>query len=366
MAPNESQKLRVLIADDMLLFQKIIKEVLDEIPGVEVVGTATDGIETLLKTATLKPDLITLDVEMPKLDGLEVLMEIKSRSLNSEAIIVSGLSDHAAEITAHALQIGAFDFILKPDGAEGLKSNMETLSASLKPRIEAFIASRNVTASMVSSAKKSLPTEKARTAPVDIVAIASSTGGPAALQQILSGLSPQLSVPIVVAQHMTRGFTKPLAESLNRTTGLQVVEAEQNVAIQPGYVYIAPGGMNMQITKKHGRFVCDIQDEPGPFSAKPNANILFRSITQQFGSTGMGVVLTGMGNDGSIGAAELKMKGGLIVAQDQRTCTVYGMPRAVVEAGVANEVLPLGKIAQRINNLARTKSDNRALVASET
>lgn len=351
--------LRVLIVDDVALYARFIASVLSKIPDVEVVGHASDGVDALMQTAELQPDLITLDVEMPKLDGLEVLAEIKRRRPQTGVIMVSGLSQDSALLTAEALKLGAFDFVVKPNTKDGPQRSMMLLEESLRPQVEAFAKSRR---RMMSTFR--IPGDKARPPvaaacgdkqPIEIVAIASSTGGPAALREVLTKLPADIGVPVVVAQHMPANFTKSLAQSLDRESPLAVVEANVGMQIAPGTVYLAPGGLQSRIVGRQGRLFFDEGVDRRDGSPRPSANQLFESLAQCVGGRVLAVVLTGMGEDGKEGATVLWRMGAHVLAQDEPSCVVYGMPRAIAEAGIADEVLPLSAMAGRIQALVAKK-----------
>ncbi|WP_457571374.1 protein-glutamate methylesterase/protein-glutamine glutaminase [Desulfovulcanus sp.] len=361
-------KLRILVVDDSIFYRKIVTDVLSRFPDVEVVGTASNGQIALTKIKTLKPDLITLDVEMPVLDGLEVLKVIKKEGLDVGVIMVSTLTTRGGKITMKALELGAFDFITKTD-SDDPEENLRALHIALLPRIRAFarrlelrkslregklpskLKSRIAAISDDVARKCALAKRKVRS---EIVAIGISTGGPNALTKMLPRLPGNLGVPIVLVQHMPSTFTKSLAESLDQKCSLRVKEAEDGEVLEPNTVYIAPGGKQMKVaTGVGGKKVIRITDDPPENNCKPAADYLFRSVAKEYRDKATGVIMTGMGQDGTLGLKVMKSFGAVVIAQDAESCVVYGMPKAAVEADVVDIIAPLDKIAQEIVNTVR-------------
>lgn len=352
--------LRALVVDDSALYRKIVRSVLEEIPGVEVVGTAVNGRMALEKIDALAPDLITLDLEMPLLDGLGLLRELRSRKTEVQAIMVSALTAEGARATNKALQLGAFDFVLKPTGGN-LDVNKEQLRVDLLPKIEACRTASRPLVGRTHSAGNTAVAERPDNSigrmcaavrsiceKPAIVGIGISTGGPAALTKMLPLLPANYPVPIVIVQHMPPMFTKSLADDLNQLCQLEVDEASNRVAIKPGQIWIAPGGSQMRVAKLMGKTVLQITDAPPERNCKPSVDYLFRSIAQHFGGRAAGAILTGMGDDGLAGCLLLKKQGARIIAQDETSCVVYGMPRAIVDAGIADDVVPLDRVASHL------------------
>lgn len=348
-------KIRVLVVDDSSFMRKVISDILGTDPRMEVVGTARDGEDALRKIEELSPDVITLDVEMPKKDGLATLEEImKRRPL--PVIMVSSLTQEGAQITIRALSAGAVDFVAKPSGHVSL--NMRDVSADLLAKVLAastarIVAPRERREPRAWSSSPARPVEsfasRWRKGRPEMVAIASSTGGPRALQQVLSQIPGDFPVPIVIVQHMPKDFTLSFAKRLDSLSELDIVEGEEGTELRPGLAVVAPGGYHMVVRKKTtGKFVCALSDAPPLLSVKPSANILFLSVADEIGGSTVGVILTGMGRDGADGAAALKMKGARIIAESQETCVVYGMPKAAVEQGVVDELLPLYSIPEAL------------------
>ncbi|MDQ7031374.1 MAG: chemotaxis response regulator protein-glutamate methylesterase [Desulfonauticus sp.] len=356
--------LKVMVVDDTVVYRKILTEVFSKIPEVEVVGSANNGKIALSRIETLKPDLITLDVEMPIMDGLKTLEEIRKRGLDVAVIMVSTLTKRGSQITLRALELGAFDFITKPD-YDKPEDNFKALLNALAPKVKAYLRRLEIRKALRSGKqvtdKKSLtgfdtkekvykrPAVIKRIEKSKIVAIGVSTGGPNALSTMLPMLPKSLGVPIVLVQHMPPVFTKSLAESLDNKCALTVKEAEDREVIKPNVVYIAPGGKQMKIVRGENRQVfVKITDDPPENNCKPAVDYLFRSVAKEYGAQATGVIMTGMGNDGTLGLKEMKAKGAVTIAQDAETCVVYGMPKSAIEAGVIDVIAPLDKIASEI------------------
>lgn len=352
-------RLRCLVVDDSALYRKIVRDVLANVPGVEVVGGAADGLRAVDQIVSLKPDLVTLDLEMPRLDGIGVLRELQQREIYVPAIMVSAFTASGAKATTEALGLGAFDFILKPT-TSSLDESILELRRDLLPKVKA-VSLRGGAAPHAAPARTGRPARPARpaapTAPrkprlpnvrPDIIAIGISTGGPQALTQLLPKLPADFRTPIVIVQHMPPMFTKSLAEDLDRRCKLKVSEATQGQPVRPGEVLIAPGGKHMRVAKLASGAVVQLTDDPPERNCKPAADFLFRSVASCYGPRALAAVLTGMGDDGAAGAKQIKQAGGIVVAQDEATCVVYGMPKAVIDEGLADAVLPLGRVADHL------------------
>lgn len=374
--------LRVLVVDDAVLFRRAIADALALLPGVEVVGSAANGRLALQKARELKPDLITLDLEMPEMEGMEVLDALRRSKDKAAVIVVSALTRRGGELTLRALEKGAFDFITKPD-TSGAAESREAIRRELAPRLSALahrLAVRNILRRPPSAAGATPPTGShapatpAATAGIEpkpagtsldgiagrmnrlvsplkpeMVLIGVSTGGPNALARLLPQLPKDIGVPILIVQHMPPVFTLSLAESLGAKCAVRVCEAAHGDALAPNTVYIAPGGRQMRLAPgPNGGRVIQITDDPPENNCRPAVDYLFRSAASQFPGRSMAVILTGMGNDGTLGLRLLKRNGCYTIAQDEASCVVYGMPKSAVDAGVADVVLPLDDIAARI------------------
>jgi len=346
----------VLVVDDSMLFRKVVRDALATEPGVEIVGSAADGKAALEKIEQFHPDAITLDLEMPIVDGLEVLRQLRNRPNAPGVIVVSAFTDAAAALTAQALRLGAFDFVLKPTGAN-IDENRERLTEDLLPKIRVLAERRNL--NLQSEASPSPPpavehvTERLPERPPEIVAIGISTGGPAALHEMLPKLPKGLPVPVVIVQHMPPKFTRSLADDLDRRCALHVKEATDGERLQPGTIYIAPGGQQMKVESLARGFKVVITDDPPEKCCKPAVDYLFRSLAQQLGPRVFAVIMTGMGDDGYSGCKLLKQRGAHVMAQDAASCVVYGMPRQIIENGLADLIRPLSEIAETIDHAVR-------------
>ncbi|MEA2108961.1 MAG: chemotaxis response regulator protein-glutamate methylesterase [Pseudomonadota bacterium] len=359
--------IKVLVVDDTIMYRKIIADVLKTIPGVEVVGTANNGKIALSRIKSLKPDLVTLDVEMPVMNGLETLVAIQQEKLDVECLMFSSLTERGGEITMKALELGAFDFVLKPD-KETPEENLQYIQKELSRRLKVFGQQRQLrrllrgkrpavpareTVRKPEAASQVLQQTKARVKRTEksiVVAIGISTGGPNALTAMLPWLPADLGVPVLIVQHMPPVFTKSLATSLDKKCALEVKEAVNGELVKKNTIYIAPGGSQMKIASGadvHSKII-RITDEPPENNCKPSVDYLFRSVAREYGSKATGVIMTGMGADGKLGLREMKSAGVVSIAQDADTSVVYGMPKAVAEAGLVDVVMPLDGIAAEI------------------
>ena len=346
--------LRVLVVDDSLIYRKVVRDVLAEMPDVEVVGTANDGRQALRKIDQLAPDLVTLDLEMPELDGLGVLERLQARRSPIGALMLSAATLRGAATTSKALQLGAFDFVAKPD-ADSATSSLELLREALVPKVAAFASTRRPTSlERVSPGSPQVAPSRPSQGGgrIDVVAIGVSTGGPAALARILPGLPHDLAAPVLIVQHMPPMFTKTLADDLNQACALHVAEAVDGRRLTPGSVLIAPGGKQMKImTVNQGRVV-RITEDPPEQNCRPSVDYLFRSLAACTNLHVLAVILTGMGDDGTAGCRLLKQRAARLICQDQASCVVYGMPRQPIEEGLADWITPLDEIARQITLVA--------------
>lgn len=365
--------MKVFIADDSVLFRRVMAEVLGALPDVEIVGQASNGKLALQKVRDLKPDLLTLDMEMPEMDGLAVLDALKQVERPPTVIVVSALTRQGGRLTIQALQKGAFDFITKPEGASAEKSR-EALRAELSPRLKALALRLGVRGILRGAAAQKPPPAETRgkeapkpgptsamddigrrmsriagTARPELVLIGVSTGGPNALAVLLPALPKHLGVPILVVQHMPPLFTQSLAENLDGRCALNVREATHGEPLEPNTVYLAPGGRHMRLAPgPEGVKTLQITDDPPENNCRPSVDYMFRSVAHHAPGRAMAIILTGMGADGTLGLRLLKRQGCFVIAQDEASCVVFGMPKAAVEAGVVDVVLPLEAIAPRI------------------
>lgn len=339
---------RVLVVDDSAYSRRVISRMLESVAGVEVIGYATDGEDGIRQVIALKPDLVTIDLEMPKMDGFTLLRILRER-FNLPVIVISALGD--AEKVFKALDMGAFDFVVKP--TQGVSEELLSIEADLKLKVRqaltARIRQRNITA--VAHDRHHLHTAVSKRGgrqTVDLVAIASSTGGPPALQNILSAFEQAYPMAFVVAQHMPPGFTKAFADRLNRNCPFEVREAADGDLVKSGCVLIAPGGKNMLLEQAGSNTVVRIVEPTSEYRYIPSADQLFISSAKLFGKRMMAVVLTGMGNDGSQGVLKVKAHGGMILAESEESAVVYGMPREAVATGAVDRIIPLQDMPREI------------------
>lgn len=321
--------IRVLVVDDSPFMRGVLPAKIEADPRFKVVGTAVDGRDAIEKTLALSPDVVTLDIDMPNMNGIDALKEIVKQSTAS-VIMLSARTEQGAAITLEALSLGAVDFIPKSRGVDRIH---EKLLAAVEARTQ---KSRLATARPAAAIRQTAPPRAAGGARVNakICVIGSSTGGPQALQTVLSQLPDNLPVPVVVAQHMPPNFTKALAQRLNDTCKPKVVEATDGMTLSKGTVYISPGGMQTRVTAGEIK----VSPDQGESLYKPSVDVLAESARGAFGKNVLGVMLTGMGADGAMEFAKLRKLGGYNISQDQASCVVYGMPRSLVESGGADEV----------------------------
>jgi two-component system, chemotaxis family, protein-glutamate methylesterase/glutaminase len=365
---NTKTDLRVLVVDDTIVYRKVITDVLSEMPDVIVVGSASNGKIAMRKIAELEPDLLTLDIEMPEMNGLEVLRKMATDAPRVGAIMLSAYTRKDSEMTMKALELGAFDFIPKPQASSFTKNRTELKSAII-PKIKAFSRLREVrmilkgttrntrqgftTVRRVSKGTLDVTRQEPslHLSPLSkIVAIGVSTGGPVALARFLSKLPANLGVPLLIAQHMPPVFTESLARNLDSRCAITVKEAVDGEKLVPNTAYVAPGGKQMKVAgdvfKKDK--IIRVTNDPPENGCAPSVDYLFRSVAEHFGGNATGVIMTGMGSDGTSGLKQMKEKGAFIIAQDEASSVVYGMAKKPVEMGIVNVVAPLDQIAGHI------------------
>ncbi|MGC2256725.1 MAG: chemotaxis response regulator protein-glutamate methylesterase [Candidatus Sulfotelmatobacter sp.] len=341
--------IRVLIVDDSAFMRTAISRMIASDPNISIVGTAASGMEALEKIPTLNPDVITLDVQMPGLDGLETLSRIMAE-FPRPVIMVSSLTLKDAETTFSALAAGAFDYVPKELSSASL--NILHLQNDLIAKIKAAAASGLRRAAVIAPRKlaraASNPMRDASLSAPAIVAIGVSTGGPKALQEILPLLPADLPLPILIVQHMPAGFTEPFARRLDSLCAVAVCEAKHGRVIQPGVVYIAPAGTHLTVDRGSSRTTLCLSNKPENQLHTPSVDVLMHSVASAFRSLAMGIIMTGMGLDGAQGMKAIHGEGGFTVGQDEPSCTVYGMPRACAELGILDRVVPLAEIPHEI------------------
>lgn len=389
--------LRILVVDDSAVFRRLIKQALEGIAGVEVVGSCHNGRAGLQRIQADPPDLVTLDIEMPEMNGLEVLQEMRRKGIETGAIVLSALGARARELTIRALELGAFDFLTKPECATAeeslavLRDQLAPLvaAAAHRKQVRSLLRGERGDAAAPVDGNKALPQASAgprepataqpagdpalipargTATPADtlgdaalrmhritgrvkpaMVLIGVSTGGPNALARIIPQLPAGLSVPVLIVQHMPPLFTQNLADHLNSCSALRVKEAENGEIALAGHVYIAPGGSQMKLAAgPQGAVLMRITGDPPENNCRPSVDYLFRSAAVTFPGRSVAVILTGMGSDGTLGLRLLKAGGCLSIAQDEASCVVFGMPKEAIQAGVVDLVAPLDSIAGKI------------------
>jgi two-component system chemotaxis response regulator CheB len=355
-------KIRVLVVDDAVVFRRLLTEELSNDPGLEVVGAAANGRIALAMMPQVNPDVVILDVEMPELDGLATLKNLRKTYPRLPVIMFSALTERGAEATLDALALGATDYFTKPTNEGGLNASLEVVRQQLIPTLKAICrpTARGKETPMFGVPKFVLPPPRS---PVlsspsrpQVLAIGASTGGPNALAEVFSRLPPHFPIPIVVVQHMPPMFTRLLAERLSAQFSIPVHEAHSGTVLQPGHAWIAPGDHHMTIVRDALQTRVMLNQDPPENSCRPAADVLLRSVAKTFGPNSLTVILTGMGQDGLRGCEVVREAGGQILAQDEATSVVWGMPGHVARAGLADRVLPLSLIADEI--LRRTQIEN--------
>ncbi len=353
-------KIKVLVIDDSALVRKLLTELLDNHPDIEIVGTAQDPYIAREKIKQLNPDVLTLDIEMPRMDGLTFLRNLM-RLRPMPVVMISSLTEQGADVTLQALESGAIDFVTKPKiGLEGgLDDYKDDIVAKIKVaannagRVKLLNSMSELTVSPKLSADAVLGTSTRprhyRTTD-RIIAIGASTGGTEAIKDVLVGLPPDMP-GIVIAQHIPEGFSAPFAKRMDSVCALTVFEAEDGQQVLPGHVYIAPGSAHLMLVRDGAQYRCQLNDGPAVNRHRPAVDVLFRSVAQNAGPNATGVILTGMGDDGAKGLLEMKDAGAKTIAQDEKTSVVWGMPGEAVKAGGVDDILPLQKVARRLVEL---------------
>ncbi len=340
-------KIRVLVVDDAVVMRRLIAGVLESDPELELAGIAPNGELALAKIPQVNPDVVTLDVEMPGMNGIETVTAIRKLYPKLPVIMFSTMTHRGAVATLDALARGATDYVTKPANVGSVSEGIDRLERELIPKIKTY-ARGGVKLQAPPVAMPAAPPRSAEIRPAgkcSIVAIGSSTGGPNALHEIIPALPADLPVPVVIVQHMPAVFTELLAGRLNEASKLRVHEARDGQPVERGHVYIAPGARHMILSAEGGTLKARLNDDPPENSCRPAVDVLFRSVAKICGAGTLGIVLTGMGQDGMRGAQWIREAGGQVVAQDKDSSVVWGMPGAVTEAGLADEIVPLTGVA---------------------
>lgn len=357
--------IKVLIVDDSALVRQVLTQIFEDAAGITVVGTASDPYQAREKIKQLNPDVLTLDVEMPRMDGVTFLGNLM-RLRPMPVVMVSTLTEKGADVTLRAMEYGAVDYVSKPkiDVADQLQEYAQEIVSKVRVAAKAHVqplkkrkefkksneaVNEKLSADAVLQKDK---TQKHFRTTDRIIGIGSSTGGTEAVKDVLAGLPPDMP-GIVISQHIPAAFSKPFAQRANTITALTVMEAEDRQQILPGHVYIAPGDKHLIVKRDGARYMISLNDGPPVNRHKPSVDVMFRSLADNAGSNAIGLMLTGMGDDGASGMGEMKEHGASILVQDERTSVVWGMPGEVVKRGFADEVLPLPKIAARLIELSK-------------
>ncbi|MBV8229129.1 MAG: chemotaxis response regulator protein-glutamate methylesterase [Planctomycetaceae bacterium] len=351
-------KVRVLIIDDAVAIRRLLSEALASDPELEVAGVAANGRIGLAMIPQSRPDVLVLDLEMPEMDGLRALALIRDRYPKLPVVVFSALTHRGATATFDALALGANDYVTKPTSVEGPGSVARMIREQLAPKLKLFgghAAGATARPPAVAPVREH-PGPAARRP--EVVAIGISTGGPNALASLLPGLPGDFPAPILIVQHMPPIFTRLLAERLNAHSAIAVSEAESGQVVGPGQAVLAPGDWHLVAERREDQVRVATHQEPPEHSCRPAVDVLFRSVARAFGPAALGVVMTGMGRDGLCGSEEIRLAGGQILAQDEESSVVWGMPGYVVRAGLANRVLPLDQLAAEIVRRVRGDGAN--------
>jgi two-component system chemotaxis response regulator CheB len=341
-------KARVLIVDDSVVIRRLIAEGLAKAPDIEVCGAAANGRIALQKIPQCSPDLLTMDIEMPEMDGIATVRELRKAYPKLPVIMVSTLTERGASATLSALSAGASDYVTKPANVGALNEGAKRIQDELIPKIRSLCGlDRHV----VPPIRAPIAAPKAAAERPRVLAIGCSTGGPNALAEVIPALPHDLGLPVVVVQHMPPMFTRMLAERLDSASKLRVVEATAGMVVQDNTVYLAPGDYHMVVEPQGARIVVKLNQDPQENSCRPAVDVLFRSVAKVYGGATLAVILTGMGQDGLRGCESIRSEGGQILAQDEATSVVWGMPGFVARAGLADRVLPLGSVASAVVHL---------------
>jgi two-component system, chemotaxis family, protein-glutamate methylesterase/glutaminase len=341
--------IRILVVDDSIVVRKLLSETLSGDPALEVVATASNGRIALAKIPMLKPDLITLDIEMPVMNGLETLVALRKLYPKLPVIMFSTVTEHGAAATLDALSLGASDYATKPGNSGSPAAAIERIRSELIPKIKALCGLIVPLKFLPSPGCRPAVKARVRTHPqIEIVAIGTSTGGPNALAEVLPRIPKDFPVPVVVVQHMPPIFTRLLAERLSRRSVIPVEEGRAGVVLSPGHVWIAPGNFHMQVIGAGAGLRLDVNQGPAENSCRPAVDVLFRSVAAACGASVLGVVMTGMGTDGVLGAQNIRDAGGAVIIQDEASSVVWGMPGLVQASGLADAAYPVDQLATEI------------------
>jgi two-component system chemotaxis response regulator CheB len=342
MKPTPS-RMRILVVDDSVVIRKLVTEALAADPQIEVVGIAQNGRVALDKVKDLNPDAVTMDIEMPVMNGIEAVRALRRTHPRLPIVMFSTLTERGASATLDALAAGASDYVTKPSNVGSFAESQQNIRDQLIPKLKALTGTRRA----VGTQRVPVPapaSRRQRSSAYNVLAIGSSTGGPDALARVLPALPPDLTVPVVVVQHMPPLFTRLLAQRLGQNSRVQVIEAQEGEPLAAGKVMIAPGGLHLTVRRQGATVVAHLTEDPPENFCRPSVDVLFRSVSSLYGDRVLAVVLTGMGRDGAAGAKMIRDAGGEVFAQDEATSVVWGMPGAVAMAGQADRILALERI----------------------
>lgn len=360
--------IRVVVVDDSVVIRRLVVQALESDPEVEVVGTAANGKLALTKIEQLAPDAVTMDIEMPELNGVDAVRELRRRGHRMPIIMFSTLTERGATATLDALSAGASDYVAKPSNVGSISESLAAVADQLIPKIRALvptarrapgvagrppITGTTTTTPRAAASRAATARPGVRRHPVRAVVLGCSTGGPEALSRVVERLNVPLPVPMLVVQHMPAVFTRQLANRLDRLGPSRVFEAEDGQALVPGGIYIAPGDTHLEVEGKAGRLRARITRTPPVNFCRPSVDVLFRSALGAIGPDLLAVILTGMGADGKAGSGAIAEAGGTVVVQDEQTSVVWGMPGATATAGYAHRILPILEIGQTISAIAQ-------------
>jgi two-component system, chemotaxis family, protein-glutamate methylesterase/glutaminase len=365
------RKIKVLVVDDSTVIRRLLSDSLTTDPAVEVASTAANGKIALAKILQVNPDVVTLDMEMPEMDGITTLVEIRKLYPRLPVIMFSTLTQRGAMATLDALSKGANDYVTKPANVGSVTAAMQSVRSELIPKIKAFCpwSVSHPSASNLPPIPNATAVPRKSTglrSRVSVVAIGSSTGGPNALQTVISRIPGNFPAPIVIVQHMPPIFTKHLADRLNQLSPLDVSEARHGDMVVPGRVLVAPGDYHMALRRNGNHVQVELNQGTPENSCRPAVDVLFRSVAESYGANTLAVVMTGMGQDGVRGCGPIRSAGGKVFAQDEATSVVWGMPGAVVNAGFADQILPLENVASEIVRETIQASNTRILEKAGT
>jgi two-component system, chemotaxis family, protein-glutamate methylesterase/glutaminase len=339
------RKIRVLVVDDSSFVRKALDRMLGGAADIEVVGLAADGAEGLLMAKDLRPDVITLDIKMPRLGGLETLQRLMVET-PTPVLLLSSLTQEGAEVTLRALELGALDFVDK-SSVQG-PMNLLALADELLTKVRALASTSRSRAPLPAGVAEPAPDLFLSGPRAVMIAIGASTGGPSALHEVIPRLPKGFTAAVLVVQHIPKGFSRSLAERLAAKSALPVREAEDGETVEPGVVLVAPAGIHMRVRRRGAVVRIHLDEEPRSALHRPSVDVLMTSVARAYGPEALGVLLTGMGSDGTAGLGAIKASGGRTLAESEETCVIYGMPKAAKEAGVVGRSVPLPRMADEI------------------